>query len=125
MKPGRRWLASGSAALAAAAAAAVALVSCSSGHHGAAGTSLSGIYLVSATFNTGQPTPDCETAGAAKPGDLVTVTDADGNRLASGPLGQPQSSTRPADQRNLTTQLQCRWRFTTEPVPDRPSYQVQ
>jgi len=115
--PARHWL--GSSLLA------VALASCgTAGHHPSAGTPLSGTYLVQATFNTGKPAPACDAVSGATVGDPVTVDDGDGNRLASGSLGAPQSSTRPADLRNLTTQLPCRWPFTTGPVPNRPSYRI-
>src|SRR4051794_15700655 len=117
MRLGRFWASSPLVAL--------ALAGCGSGHHQPAAASLTGTYLVQATFNTGKPTPACDTVGAAKTGDQVTVTDTDGHPLATGTLGQPESSTRPADQRNLTTQLSCRFSFTTGPVADRPSYQVQ
>ena len=86
---------------------------------------LTGTYLLFATYNTRDPTPQCDQLGGVKTGDPVNVTDDNDNALARGQLGPPASSTRPADQRNLTTQLSCRWPLSTGPVPKRDNYRVQ
>jgi hypothetical protein len=117
----KRW--PGSAA-AAALIAATALAGCGSSKR-AANQPLTGTYQLFATFDTGKPTPPCDGTGTAKTGDTVTVQDADDHVIATGTLGPPQSFTRQADQRNLTTQLACNWPFTTGAVRNGDSYRVQ
>ena len=92
---------------------------------GAPVQALSGNYLLYATYDTKDPTPQCDQLGGVKTGDGVTVRDATARTVATGTLGSPQTSTRSADLRNITTQLSCNWPFTTGVVPKSDSYQVQ